>query len=156
MAAAAGPDCVRDFATAKVTAAAAGLSEDPAFDRLENASADVVVAIAEKWTSPSPAGLFVLAWNENKQSFDAHFVPRSHRYDSTMPYRESINNSMPRGMCRLEDFVTAARLRELARSGTPFVFLHPHTREKLIAIGAERIKIERWELLQIKWAPAGQ
>lgn len=151
---ASGQYCVSDFVSGKVSAAIDALPYAIAFDQLENQSADVVVAIAKGWGSPFPASLFVLVWNENEKSFDAHSVDRSYMHGSSMPYSESVHNSMPPGMRRSEDFVTSARLRQLITDGQSFEFKHPHTGERLVGIGAERIKIERWELLQVKWAPA--
>lgn len=151
---ASGKACVPEFVAAKLGATVAAFSNAPAFDELENTSVDVVVAIADTWPSPNPPKWFVLIWNEEGQSFDAYPVHRSFMAGSVMPYRESILNAMPPGMRQLGDFVTAARLRELTADGRPFVFKQPSSGERLVAIGADRIKIERWELLQVKWAPA--
>lgn len=150
-----GQSCVQDFVSAKLSAAIAAVDGAPAFDELEASSSDVVVAIANTWPSPHPASYFVLLWNEEDQSFDAYPVHPSYMAGSVMPYRESILNAMPPGMHQLGDFVTAARLRELIADARPFLFKHPNSGERLVAIGADRIKIERWELLQLKWAPAG-
>jgi hypothetical protein len=152
-AAAAGEDSVSTFVSDKLRAAIEKLRESPAFDDLGNASADVVVAISNGWGDQGSNHLFVLAWSEETHTFDAHEITYGFLHGANMPYRESVLNAMPRGYRKLEDFVTASRLRELIADRVPFTFQHPHSGEALVAIGATRLKIERWEVLDVKWAP---
>ncbi len=150
-----GHQSLPDFVSNKIKEATEALPRSIAFDQIERQSADVVVAIAKKWGSPNPASLCVLVWDNAEKIFAAYPVDRSYMTGSSMPYRSSIHNSMPLGAREIEDFVTADRLRQIIAGGQPFVFRHPNSQELLVGIGAERIKIERWEFLQIKWAPAG-
>lgn len=152
--AASGDSCVQDFVESKISAAIVALPSSPAFDDLESDSADVVVAISGGSNASDGSSLFVLAWNEDDKMFRPWKVDGSYLWGSSSPYRERVLNSLPVGMQKLDDFVSVARLKALIVDGQPFEFAHPFTNEKLAAIGAERIKIERWELLQLNWAPA--
>ncbi|WP_157831576.1 MULTISPECIES: SIR2 family protein [Microbacterium] len=154
--AAAGDQSLAVFVSEKIDAATGALPNSPGFDELENANADVIVALSKGWGVRDMSDLFVLAWNEGRQVFEAHEVKYGYLHGATMPYRESVLNAMPSGHRKLDDFVTASKLRELIRDGAPFVFEDPLNKRKLIAIGAERLKIERWENLQLKWAPYSQ
>lgn len=60
---------------------------------------------------------------------------------------------MAQGYRRIEDFVTAEQLRKLVDGGNPFTFKLPETTELAVGIGLERLQIERWKLLELKWAP---
>lgn len=53
----------------------------------------------------------------------------------------------------LEDFVTAERLQGVIEGGKPFTFRHPDSGKLAVGIGVEPLKVERWELLHLKWAP---
>lgn len=152
-AAAAGEDSVATFVSDKLKVAIDALPASPAFDQLENTDVDVVVAISKGWGIRDIDGLFVLVWNEETRSFQAHEIPYGFLHGADKPYRESVLNTMPPGHRRLEDFVIASRFREIIDDHVPFTFQDPHSGETLVAIGATRLKIERWEVLQIKWAP---
>ena len=152
-AAASGPESVEAFVADKLRSTIEALPQSPAFMQLNRATADVVVAISKGWGGTGLEGLFVLAWNDAEQTFQAHEVEYRYLHGSEMPYRESVLNSMPQGHRKLEDFVTASRLHELINDHSPFTFQSPHSDEKLVAIGAERRQIERWEVLEVKWAP---
>jgi hypothetical protein len=151
--AASGAKCLSDFVSNKIEAAAANLLRNPVFSVLENPHADVVVAVSKGWSGSESGKLCVLVWNEDEQCFEAHSVDSQYLRGSTMPYRESVFNSMPSGYRRLEDFLTATDLQGLTAEGQLFTFKHPNSGELAVAVGVERRKIERWEVLELHWAP---
>lgn len=151
--AATGEDCVASFVSDKLRAAIEKMPESPAFDQLENSDADVVVAVSGGWGTHDSNNLFVLAWNDEASVFESHAVGYSYMQGSDTHYRESVLNEMPRGFRKLEDFVTASWLHEYVGDCSPFTFRHPRSGETLVAIGTTRLKIERREVLEIKWAP---
>lgn len=155
-AASVGEQSVASFVSDKLREAIEILPESSAFNQLQSSSADVIVAVSKGWGGHDSNNLFVLVWNEEAQIFEAHAITYGFMHGSSMPYRESVLNAMPPGHRKLEDFVTASRLRELIGDRAPFTFQNPHTGETLVAIGAERLKIERWEVLEVKWAPYAQ
>jgi hypothetical protein len=152
-AASVGEHSVARFVSDKLKEAIEILPKADAFNQVQSPSADVVVAVSEGWGAHNSNNLFVLAWNEESQTFDAHPITYRFTHGSSMPYRQSVLNAMPPGSRKLEDFVTVPRLREFIDKRGPFTFQNPHTGETLVAIGAERLKIERWEVLEVKWAP---
>jgi hypothetical protein len=153
-AAASGDDSIQEYVASRMADAISSFQDCPVFDTLESTTCDIVFAIAPPFPSNNQAELYLPVWNEADQAFDAHQVEQSFYSGQSMPYRDSILNSMPRGYRQSADFVTAARLREMTADGVPFVVRFPNDADKkLVAIGAKHIKIERWELLQVYWAP---
>lgn len=150
--AASGPECVPEFAARKLQAAIEELPNAPQLD-IVRPSADVVVAISKGWSGSGSGSLYALVWNEDDQCFDAHGVPSGAMRGSSSPYRESILNAMPRGFRKLDDFLTAGRLMKHIDGGKPFTFRHPHTGRSALGISLQRRKIERWEILEMQWAP---
>lgn len=148
--AASGPECVPEFVASKLAAAFEELPNASVFGAV-NASADVVVAISKGWSGSG--SLYVLAWNAREQCFEAHSVDSNFMRGSSAPYREIVLSSMPSGYRRLEDFVTAERLMKHIARGEPFTFKHPHSGRLAVGIGAERLAVERLELLELRWAP---
>lgn len=61
---------------------------------------------------------------------------------------------MARGERTLDHFLTTARLAALVANGDPFSFMLSDSNEMAVAVGARHRKIERWDLLQLDWAPA--
>ncbi|MEN2742494.1 hypothetical protein ABCS02_32360 [Microbacterium sp. X-17] len=149
-----GEDCVERFVAAKLHSAISTLPAADAFDELENPNADVVVAVSQGWGHQNRGDLYVLVWNESNGTFEAHGVPSTARQGSSMPYRESVLNSMPSGHRRLGDFVTAARLRAHIQDGAAFRFTLPMAGRTAVGIGVRRLKAERWEILGMQWAPS--
>ncbi|TQJ59274.1 SIR2-like protein [Arthrobacter sp. SLBN-83] len=148
--AASGPECVPEFVAGKLAAAFEELPKASAFGGV-NATADVVVAISKGWSGSG--SLYVLAWNTGEHCFEAHGLDSNFIRGSSAPYREVVMSSMPPGTKRLEDFVTAERLMRHTAGGEPFVFKHPHSGRLAVGIGLERLVVEGWELLELKWAP---
>lgn len=151
-AAASGPECVPEFVASKLATAFEELPSDPVFGTV-HASADVVVAISTGWSGSGSGSLYVLAWNAREQCFEAHAVDSNFMRGSSAPYREVVLSSMSPGHVNLEDFVTAERLMRHIAGGEPFIFKHPHSGRLAVGIHAERLQVERWELLELKWAP---
>lgn len=147
-----GSDCLPDFVANRLEKAIEELPNAHEFHELPEADADVVVAFSEGWPGLR-SSLYVLAWNEAEQCFDPHRFDAISMRGSSSPYRERVLNTMPPGYRRPEDFVTAQRLWSLIDGGKPFTFKHPHTRALVVGIGAERFKIDPWEVLELKWAP---
>ena len=150
--AASGPECVPEFVASKLEAAIEELPGAPELDAV-HPSADVVVAISKGWSGSGSGGLYALAWNAEGQCFEAHRVDSNFMRGSSAPYREIVLSSMPPGHRKLEDFVTVERLLQHIAGGKPFTFKHPHSGGLAVGIGAERLQVERSELLELKWAP---
>lgn len=153
--AASGPECVPDFVAGKLEAAIEELPSAAEFGTVRP-TADVVAAISKDRSGSGSGALHVLAWNANDQCYEAHRVDSRYMRGSASPYHESILNSMPPGYRKLEDFVTVELLRRYIDGGKPFTFKHPHSGALAVGIGIERLKVERWELLELKWAPYSQ
>jgi hypothetical protein len=150
-----GSECVPEFVATKLEEAIEVLPSATEFGDVRPNS-DVVAAISKGWSGSGSGALYVLAWNANEQCFDAHGVLSGYMRGSTTPYRESILNSMAPGYRNLEDFVTVERLQRHIDGGKPFIFKHPDSGALAVGIGIERLKVERWELLELKWAPYSQ
>lgn len=147
---ASGPDCVPEFVAGKLARAFEELPKASVFGAVDP-TADVVVAISEGWSGSG--SLYVLAWNSREQCFEAHSVDSNFIRGSSAPYREIVLSSMPQGSKRLEDFVTSQRLMKHIAGGEPFTFKHPLSGRLTVGIGVERLMVEGWELLELKWAP---
>lgn len=124
--AASGPNCLPDFVANKLQTAIEELPNAPDFRSLPEGSVDVVVSFSEGWSGLGSGGMYVLAWNETEQCFEPYRFDAISMRGSTSPYRERVLNTMAPGYRKLEDFVTAQKLRNLIDGGKPFVFKHPH------------------------------
>lgn len=147
-----GPECVPEFVASKLLKAIFELHRAPELESARS-SEDVVVALSKEGPGSGSASLYVLAWNEDEQCFDAHEVPSEFLHGSTSPYRESVLETMPEGCRKLADFLTVERLMDHIDGGKAFTFRHPHSGREAVGIGVERLKVERWEILELKWAP---
>jgi len=138
-----GASSVADYARDRVASAAETAFSDLDFDEI--ATNSVVVSLPEV----NGSGRYAALYAENRENPSVVQLPWPRVFSSEMPPNELALNELPRGTSSLDFFFDGDRL---AAAGRPFELTDGTNR--LVAIGAEIQRMERWTVVHLKTAPA--